>query len=90
MARGEVKGTTEDTPTEETGTTEDDETVYEAPGLIDDVIQLFEDFLWIHSGKVFNSEPKADDWAHDDIIYGSQRDELYNDLLTLFSEYSLY
>jgi hypothetical protein len=51
---------------------------------------LFEDFLWIHSGKVFNSEPKADDWAHDDIIYGSQRDELYNDLLTLFSEYSLY
>lgn len=78
-----------------TGTTEKDEEedneVYEEdiPDLIKDVIQLFEDFLWIHDGKVTNKEPQPDDWANQQIIYGAQFDELVTDLLSLFSDWGL-
>ena len=75
-----------------TGTTDkEDEEVFEeeVPDLIKDVIQLFEDFLWIHDGKVTNKEPQPDDWANDQIIYGSQFDELVSDLVNLFDEWGL-
>ena len=82
--------TTTDTDTA-TGTTMTEDAPEEewVPDLIEEIVQLFEDFLWVHSGKVHNTEPKPDEWAKDDIIYGSQKDELINDLIVLLSGWEL-
>lgn len=73
------------------GTIDDDDEMIDAevPDLIEEIVQLFEDFLWVHDGKVRNTEPKPDAWAKDDIIYGEQKDELINDLIVLFSDWQL-
>lgn len=66
---------TEDTP-EELGTGEDFEMDADACALIDDLVQIFDDFLWSHNGKIENKEQQQDDWSNQDLIYGTQRDEL--------------
>ena len=44
--------------------------------LIDEIIQVFDDFLWENNAKLDNKEAPEDDWAEQNIIYGQQRDDL--------------
>lgn len=47
-----------------------------ALALIDEIIQVFDDFLWENNAKLDNKEVPEDDWAEPKMIYGQQRDDL--------------
>ena len=47
-----------------------------ALALIDEIIQVFDDFLWENNAKLDNKEAPEDDWAEPNMIYGQQRDDL--------------
>ena len=56
----------------EEGFAEEDD---EAFDLIEEIIDVFDDFLWENNAKLENKEPK-DDWVEPNLIYGHQRDDL--------------
>lgn len=78
-ATGTAAGTTDD----------DDDEMIDVPDIIEEIIQLFDDFLWVHGGKVLNTEPNPDSWTKNDIIYGKQKEELIDDLILIFSDWQL-
>lgn len=83
-------GKTKEEGTEVTATdTTGEDLSSDAIELIFEIVQLFEDFLWSHDGKVRNTEPKVDEWTSDDIIYGHQREELIEDLVTILADWQL-
>ena len=55
---------------------EDFEMDAESFALVDEIVQVFDDFLWEHNGKIENTEQQPDDWSNPAMIYGSQRDDL--------------
>lgn len=68
---------------------EDFEMDAESFALVDEIIQVFDDFLWEHNGKIENTEQQPDDWSNPAMIYGSQRDDLVCQIFERLQEWGI-
>lgn len=69
---------------------EDFEMDAESFALVDEIVQVFDDFLWEHNGKIENTEQQPDDWSNPAMIYGSQRDDLVCQIFERLQDWGIF